>query len=45
MRKKNEGDTLGEKIEATIDKLKKKNVAQLLGDCFYSEVYEKGVPF
>ncbi len=45
MRKKKEGDTLGEKIEATLEKIKKKNVSQLLDDCFYEEVYEKGIPF
>mmetsp|Transcript_15670 Transcript_15670/g.24025 ORF Transcript_15670/g.24025 Transcript_15670/m.24025 type:complete len:141 (-) Transcript_15670:1199-1621(-) len=45
MRKKKEGDTLGEKIEATLEKIKKKKVSQLLDDCFYEEIFEKGIPF
>jgi len=45
MRKKNEGDTLCEKIEATLEKIKKKKVIQLLGDCFYQETFEQGIPF
>ena len=45
MRKKEEGDTLGEKIEHVLERLKKKNVSQLIGDCFYEQVYEQGIPF
>lgn len=35
MRKKEEGDTLGEKIENVLERIKKKNVSQLIGDSFY----------
>jgi hypothetical protein len=35
MRKKKEGDTLGEKIENYLEKLKKKEVSQLIEDSFY----------
>jgi hypothetical protein len=35
MRKKKEGDTLGEKIENYLEKLKKKEVSQLIEDAFY----------
>ena len=45
MRKKKDGDTLGEKIEKNLEKLKKKNASQLLGDSFYQQVFEKGIPF
>jgi hypothetical protein len=45
MRKKKEGDTLGEKIENHLDKLKKKHVSQLVSDAFYEKVHEDGVPF
>jgi len=45
MRKKKEGDTLGEKIENYLEKLKKKEVSQLIEDSFYERVYENGIPF
>ena len=45
MRKKKEGETLGEKIENHLDKLKKKHVSQLLSDAFYEKVHENGIPF
>ena len=45
MRKKKEGDTLGEKIENYLEKLKKKEVAQLINDAYYEQVYEGGIPF
>jgi len=45
MRKKNVGETLGEKIENHIEKKKRQEVSQLIGDSFYNEVYEKGIPF
>lgn len=40
MRRKEEGDQLGEKIENVLERLKKKNVSQLIGDCFYEQVFE-----
>lgn len=45
MRKKKEGDTLGEKIENYLEKLKKKEVSQLIEDSFYERVHESGIPF
>lgn len=45
MRKKKEGDTLGEKIENFLEKLKKKEVSQLVTDSFYELTYESGIPF
>jgi hypothetical protein len=35
MRKKKDGDTLGEKIEKQISKIAKKRVAELINDAFY----------
>ena len=35
MRKKKDGDTLGEKIENYLEKLKKKEVAQMINDAYY----------
>lgn len=45
MRKKHNGETLGEKIENHLEKKKKQEVAQLVGDSFYNECYEQGIPF
>ena len=45
MRKKKEGDTLGEKIQNYLEKLKKKDVSQLIEDAFYERVHENGIPF
>ena len=45
MRKKKEGDTLGEKIEKQLGKISKKKVAQLIDDAFYREESEGGIPF
>ena len=35
MRKKKDGDTLGEKIEKALGKLAKKKVAELVDDAFF----------
>lgn len=45
MRKKKDGETLGERIENYLEKLKKKNVSQLIDDSFYHETHELGIPF
>jgi hypothetical protein len=45
MRKKKDGDTLGEKIEKQMNKISKKKVAELIDDAFYSLEIENGVPF
>ena len=45
MRKKNEGDTLGEKIEKILNKVNQKNVVQLIGSTIYRQEYEEGLPF
>lgn len=45
MRKKKEGDTLGEKIEKQMGKIAKKRVAQLIDDAFYQHEIERGVKF
>lgn len=45
MRKKKEGDTLGEKIENYLEKLKKKAVSQLIDDAFYEPTHDMGIPF
>ena len=45
MRKKKEGDTLGEKIQNYLEKLKKKEVSQLIEDAHYHRVHENGIPF
>ena len=44
MRKKKEGDTMGEKILKALEKIKKKKVTQLFDDAFYQQVMDKGVP-
>mmetsp|Transcript_1986 Transcript_1986/g.3492 ORF Transcript_1986/g.3492 Transcript_1986/m.3492 type:complete len:288 (+) Transcript_1986:10-873(+) len=45
MRKKKEGDSMGDKILKVLEKSKKKKVSNLIVDSFYEEVFEKGVPF
>lgn len=45
MRKKKEGDTLGEKIEKQLGKISKKRVAQLIDNAFFREEIERGVAF
>ena len=45
MRKMEEGDTLGQKIEATIGKISKKKVTDLIDDAFYAVETEQGVAF
>ena len=45
MRKKKEGDTLGEKIEKQLGKISKKKVAQLIDDAFFRQEIENGIPF
>lgn len=45
MRKKNDGDTLCEKIDDSISKVLKKPVTYLIQDAFYNLKFEKGIPF
>jgi len=45
MRKMKEGDTLGQRIEATLGKISKKKVTDLVEDAFYGVETEQGVPF
>lgn len=45
MRKKKDGDTLGEKIENVLEKLKKKRVTNCIDDAFYQLKFENGIPF
>lgn len=45
MRKMKEGESLAERIELYMEKVKKKKVAQQIDDCFYEECIEKGIPF
>jgi cell shape-determining protein MreC len=45
MRKKKDGDTLGVKIQNLFERMKKKDVSQLIGDSFYSQEFEEGIPF
>jgi hypothetical protein len=45
MRKKKEGDALGVKITNHLERMKKKEVAQLIGDSFYTQECEDGIPF
>jgi len=45
MRKKQDGFTLGEKVEKQLDKIKKKEIVSLIDDAFYSEETEKGTIF
>jgi len=45
MRKKREGDTMAEKIDNVLEKLKNKGVTNLIGDCFYTLKFEAGIPF
>ena len=40
MRKKKEGDPLGVKIENFLERIKKKEAAQLIDDCFYSQEFD-----
>jgi hypothetical protein len=42
MRKKKDGDTLGEKIEKQMTKIAKRKVAQLIDDSFYRVEIEHG---
>lgn len=43
--KMKDGESMAERIEIYMDKVKKKKVAQLIDDCYYEEHIEKGVPF
>ena len=45
MRKMKDGESLAERIEIYMEKIKKKHVSQLIDDCYYQEYIEKGVPF
>ena len=45
MRKMKEGDTLGQKIENTLNKISKKKVTDLIDDAFYGVETEQGIPF
>ena len=45
MRKKKQGDTLGEKIEKHLEKVKKKNVVSIIGDSFYKPHEENSIHF
>lgn len=45
MRKKKDGDTLGEKIEKALNKISKKKVTELIDDAFYSVELQGGIPF
>jgi hypothetical protein len=45
MRKKQDGFTLGEKVEKQLEKIKKKEIVSLIDDAFYSEETEKGTIF
>ena len=40
MRRRKQGLTLGEKIEAHLDKVKSKRVVSIIGDSFYKPVQE-----
>ena len=45
MRMKKVGETLGEKIENHLEKKKKQDVCRLVGDSFFDETLEAGIPF
>ena len=45
MRKKREGEPINKKIENILEKIKKKNVTELISDSFYDLKFEKGIPF
>lgn len=45
MRKRKHGMTLGEKITAHLEKVKKKNVISIIGDSFFEKVEEQGCLF
>ena len=45
MRKKKDGDTLGEKIEKALNKISKKKVTEPIDDAFYSVELQGGIPF
>ena len=45
MRRKRDGDTLNEKIEKTLEKLKKKPCTNMIHDAFYDLQFECGIPF
>jgi len=43
--RKLQGETLGEKIHAFLNKKAKKNVSNLINDSFYHREIEHGIPF
>lgn len=45
MRKKTEGDTLGEKIEKELEKIHKKKISFQIDDAFFNIEKEEGLPF
>ena len=45
MRKKKEGDTLGEQIIKNMKEAMDSNTANLIDDAFYQEQIESGLPF
>ena len=45
MRRKRDGDTLNERIEETLEKLKKKPCTNNIQDSFYDLQFENGIPF
>ena len=45
MKKNRDGETLSERVKNYLDKIRKKNVTQMIDDAFYEEVFEKGIPF
>ena len=45
MVKMKDGESMAERIEIYMDKVKKKKVSQLIDDCYYEEHIEQGVPF
>jgi hypothetical protein len=45
MRKKKDGDTLGEKIEKALQKLAKKKVAELIDYAFFEVETQNGIAF
>lgn len=45
MRKKNVGDTLGEQIMKNLSEVSEDQVVNLIGDAFYKEELDAGLPF
>lgn len=45
MRQRKHGMTLGEKITAHLEKIKKKNIISMIGDSFFHQVEEQGLFF